>query len=506
MSTINISDSLSEKLGEDRKKQIDGLTMFQENLEAFLASDKCDDLMRENITKKMQTIAETLVVISRTVNARHMAEDTKVSSVGNILDGIDLKSLRNELVAEIQGTEKSLLDKARQAALESKNSIQQSAKDAIKFIDDNIQSLKEALKSAKGKEAKLRRETAETEKDDGQQSAPETTDLFMEESIPDEVNKENEVKQRVDHAGETHESHKAETAVEKKNRLKKTYKKVENKHEKALVAYKQHGFVEIFKRLWNENKVVQDNKKNIFVIAKNALSEVYSKGNREVRSDIKDKAEELYEKQKKIADKIKKLEKDIKNSKQQKKEVIQTFSSIGESVLSSAKTKANKAVEPIPSSQITYERTFGVIDKISKFSKKELGRWKDEITQSISDVFDNMRDSRLEKIEDRIVQKISDLEGDIDILDDDIQVLMEERDNAFRSYIRADKESEPEFYIENKAKRKVIKGIHKLQEKFAKSKIKRKSIKLDKKKDALRKQEDKYRKTSSRRSNIGQER
>jgi len=233
--------------------------------------------------------------------------------------------------------------------------------------------------------------------------------------------------------------------------LKKTYKKVENKHEKALVAYKQHGFVEIFKRLWNENKVVQDNKKNIFVIAKNALSEVYSKGNREVRSDIKDKAEELYEKQKKIADKIKKLEKDIKNSKQQKKEVIQTFSSIGESVLSSAKTKANKAVEPIPSSQITYERTFGVIDKISKFSKKELGRWKDEITQSISDVFDNMRDSRLEKIEDRIVQKISDLEGDIDILDDDIQVLMEERDNAFRSYIRADKESEPEFYIENKA-------------------------------------------------------
>lgn len=360
MPEIKISQELSEKLGESGNTQINALVNFEEMLKKRLEDDKCDDLMRENITKKMQAISELLVNISRTVNAKHFSNDTKSDIIESVLDGDDFKALLSELKKEADVTKKSLQSKAKSVALSLKNDIEQKAHGIIRVMEDSIEFKKEELKKAKQEEARLKR-GEDIDVDPLFAVEDDLVEPEAETEKPSKAEEEHEEKKTAPQKVVSDKKKKLNKLNRKLDKLNRRFEEQEVGIQNAMVKYKEMGFFGTFKRLWAEREDGLGNRQGFFSVLMQSFYEAYDR--KDIKRETKEIKNDIYDQQRKTDEKIRKTEREIKKLARELKKVKDEIGRSSTKPLESVKSKLDKAVRPISKEELTEEN-------ISKISAK----------------------------------------------------------------------------------------------------------------------------------------
>jgi len=149
MSDIKITKGLSEKLGENRSKQMEFLINIDNILKPKLEKVKevLDENTRASITAKMQKLTDFLLEVSSKIK-KHISNENKKALLEDLFAGFNLDKFSQELKAEISSTEKILRSKMAKIAKDASNEFSKLADELLKTVDDTKEYISEAKDEA----------------------------------------------------------------------------------------------------------------------------------------------------------------------------------------------------------------------------------------------------------------------------------------------------------------------------------------------------------------------
>jgi len=476
MEEIKISKKLSEKLGEDRVSEISelgSLVNFKSLLADMMAANKCSDIVRDSVLGKLETLTEVLVKITK-INGMHISNDAKKEKIEKELAGLNLETFKKELVDEICATEKTLKTKAKDMAMKIKTAASEKVQSVKQVINSNIQTVSEKLKAAKEKESLLKRK-AKNKGEEFEEKAPE---IYPEEEKIEEPEKSLEEK--------------LDETIEKRKKVKEEIRGLEDDLEMAsdmerqgLAIYKNLGFFNTFRKLWEHRKDDPNKKRGFFSIAKAAYK--LSSQNKETARElgVEENIEASYNEQVEISNEIKRLEKSYQQLTREMRDIERAIIRESGQCLDFCKDALEDALEP---KEVTPSRLTILTEKIANFGKglgEKPKQWKKSIDSKISTLMEHTIDPLVDAIlgnPEEDLKELKDKAEDLSIKADMAKIDLETADFKVKGKEFLYKEAESELsYIdkdtelEDKVAARIIKGVRKGELALANSRYKKKS-------------------------------
>lgn len=313
---------VSEKLGEDKTKQMDDLFGFNSILNNELSKDSCSDEMRKMISDKMIGIKKAIDRIQDVTEAKHFSPDTKAKLISEVLESVNLEALKGE----ISGTKSVLQSKMKSIARNTKDRIINSINALESSIQDNIRFVKE-------EKARAIKESEELNKEAEELVYIPRRGRSDQDKLKDEKNLENE-----------HEN-------------------VANDKEVALALCKEKGFFSTFRKIWGDRETVGNKKIGFFGVLKETCIEYYY--NRDDAKANKMDAVTLGNLRIDLDNKIGKCEERIRALNKQLKDVKKECGKVGKDCLGKCKSRLDSAVQPFTMKD-RYEELGRKVEEFSK--------------------------------------------------------------------------------------------------------------------------------------------
>lgn len=309
-----LSVKLNAMLDEKDRNTVAGLFDFTDKLEEFYNKAACTPEQRESIANKELNITYLVEQIVKVKN-KHISNEEKKNQIQELLNGVDIEYLIEEVKAEIEKVRSLMLDKAKDASDELRKQFGTLEVSCDKLIDGSIETEEEKVEDAEAKKKKILEE--EKEKD-------------------------------------------------------------QNKEETQMIEYEENGFWAKFSRIREEGKTEKGKKtgifKSLFMAGKEYLQE-----NKEIREKQREasmsdeekaanaEAEKIAEEMNAIDEQIKASKENIKKLKQQKKDLKGRLLEACEKAIEAANDTYKKSIEPIPEAEITEERCASIFERIAAF-------------------------------------------------------------------------------------------------------------------------------------------
>ena len=149
-----LSKKLNETLSEKDRSAIESLFNFSDKLEQFFSYADCSGEERESIADKQLNIMYLVEQIVK-IKEKHISNAEKKEKIHEIIKGVDIDYLLEEVKAEMAKVQKHMVDRAKEISLELQKEFGTVERSFNSLIDSNIENEEEKGKDAEDKKKKI---------------------------------------------------------------------------------------------------------------------------------------------------------------------------------------------------------------------------------------------------------------------------------------------------------------------------------------------------------------